>query len=76
MAALGKILDGEVNPSGKTVDTYIYDLTQSPVYNNVGHFGYTNVDDLKAEILAADDAYQGVMAFVNYSEGIYLGYKF
>lgn len=76
MSALGRILDGEVNPSGKTVDTYIYDLTQSPVYNNVGHFGYTNVDDLKAEILAADDAYQGVMAFVNYSEGIYLGYKF
>lgn len=76
MSALGKILDGEVNPSGKTVDTYIYDLTQSPVYNNVGHFGYTNVDDLKAEILAADDAYQGVIAFVDYVEGIYMGYKF
>ncbi len=76
MAALGEILSGAVNPSGRTVDTYVYDLTATPVYNNVGNFSYTNVEDLKAAFTEADEAYQGTIAFVNYVEGIYLGYKF
>lgn len=76
MAALGEILNGSVNPSGRTVDTYVYDLTTTPTYNNYGSFTYNNVDDLKAELTAADEAYQGVLSFVNYVEGIYVGYKF
>jgi len=76
MAALGEILNGSVNPSGRTVDTYVYDLTSTPTYHNYGNFPYSNVDDLKAEILEADESYQGGMAFVNYVEGIYVGYKF
>ncbi|BFL47967.1 glycoside hydrolase family 3 N-terminal domain-containing protein [Lactonifactor longoviformis] len=76
MAALGEILNGSVNPSGRTVDTYVYDLTSTPTYNNYGSFLYNNVDDLKAELTEADEAYQGVLSFVNYVEGIYVGYKF
>lgn len=76
MAALGEILNGSVNPSGRTVDTYVYDLTDTPTYNNYGSFVYNNVDDLKAEFTAADQAYQGVLSFINYVEGIYVGYKF
>ena len=76
MAALGEILKGDVNPSGKTVDTYVYDLTAAPNYNNTGNFAYSNVEDLKEAFTEADDAYQGNIAFVNYVEGIYLGYKF
>lgn len=76
MAALGEILNGSVNPSGKTVDTYVYDLMSTPTYNNYGNFSYTNVDDLKEAIYAADESYQGGMAFVNYVEDIYVGYKF
>lgn len=76
MSALGRILSGEVNPSGKTVDTYIYDLAQSPVYNNIGNFSYNNVEDLKAAFTEADEAYQGNIAFLDYAENIYLGYKF
>lgn len=76
MGALGDILSGAVNPSGKTVDTYVYDLTATPAYHNTGDFSYTNVEALKAELTEADDAYQGNIAFVNYSEGIYVGYKF
>lgn len=76
MAALGDILNGTVNPSGRTVDTYVYDLTQTPYYNNFGGFTYNNVSDLQADLTEKDPAYQGVVSFVNYSEGIYVGYRF
>ena len=58
MAALGEIINGSVNPSGKTVDTYVKDLTQTPYYNNIGAFAYNNVDDLKEAIAASDTAYE------------------
>lgn len=76
MAALGNILNGTVNPSGRTVDTYVYDVTQTPYYNNYGNFTYNNVSDLQAALTEADPDYQGVVAFVNYVEGIYVGYRF
>lgn len=76
MEALGKIISGEVNPSGKTADTYIYDLTKAPNYNNTGNFTFTNVEDLTKAFAEADEAFQGALGFVNYTEGIYLGYKF
>ena len=76
MAALGEILNGSINPSGKTVDTYVYDLKDTPTYNNYGNFPFTNVEDLKAELTEADEAYEGGLPFVNYVEGIYVGYKF
>lgn len=73
---LAEVIRGDVNPSGRTIDTFTYELEASPVFNNFGNFSYTNVDDLKAEITEADPAYQGNIAFVNYVESIYLGYKF
>ena len=76
MNALGEILNGTVNPSGKTVDTYVYDLTDTPSYHNFGSFVYNNVDELVEANLAVDPGYQGVQGFVNYTEGIYVGYKF
>ena len=76
MAALGKVIKGDVNPSGKTVDTYLYDLTSAPTFNNIGNFSYSNVNDLREAIVKADASYPGNLAFVNYVEGIYNGYKF
>lgn len=67
--ALGSILSGEVNPSGRLVDTYVYDLTKTPTYNNFGNFQYTNSSD----VTGSDES---TAAFVNYVEGIYVGYKF
>ena len=75
-AALGEILNGTVNPSGRTVDTYVKDLMATPYINNIGNMAYTNVDDLKQTIAAADPAYEGNIAFANYVEGIYVGYKY
>ena len=75
MSGLGKIINGSVNPSGRTVDTFVKDLTATPTFNNIGNFSYNNVADLK-EALTLDVAYEGNMSFVNYVEGIYVGYKF
>ena len=75
-AALGEILSGTINPSGKTVDTFVKDLMNTPYINNIGNHAYTNVDDLKQTIAAADGAYEGNIAFANYVEGIYVGYKY
>ena len=70
--ALGEILAGTVNPSGKTSDTFLYDLKQAPTWNNIGDFDYDNMDEF------ASEAFGGTTAptFVNYVEGIYVGYKF
>jgi beta-glucosidase len=65
-----------VNPSGKTADTFVKDLFNTPTSNNMGNYAYTNVDDLKETIAAEDAAYEGNIGFVNYVEGIYVGYKF
>lgn len=75
-AALGEIINGSVNPSGKTVDTYVRDLTATPYYNNIGNHSYNNVKDLNDQGVAADPSSMGNLSFVNYVEGIYVGYKF
>ena len=64
VAALGKILSGEVNPSGKTVDTMPYDHKEIPSYyyaNRPGTFEYADKTEAK---------------YVDYVEGIYVGYKY
>ena len=75
-AALGEIINGSVNPSGKTVDTYVRDLKDTPYYNNIGNHSYNNVQDLNEQGVAADASSMGNLSFVNYVEGIYVGYKF
>lgn len=71
-AALGEIMNGTVNPSGKTADTFVKDLTKTPAFNNVGDFKYDNAKEF--EIQSA----RGLRSprFVNYVEGIYVGYRF
>lgn len=73
-ASLGSIITGEVNPSGKTSDTFVYDLTATPYWNNIGNFSYDNMEEFKVY-----NKYQKtdiVPCFVNYVEGIFVGYKF
>lgn len=67
--ALGSVLCGEVNPSGRLVDTYVYDLKSTPTYNNYGNYEYTNSEEITGSP-------ENVAKFVNYVEGIYVGYKF
>ena len=72
--ALGSILCGDVNPSGRTIDTFVYDLTKTPTWNNFGNFNYTNMDEFV--VPASKFSSEAVPSFVNYVEGIYVGYKF
>lgn len=67
--ALAKILSGDVNPSGHTPDIYVRTLRNDPTYYNFGNFEYTNGTDL--------DTYLGASVyFVEYEEGIYMGYRY
>ena len=59
--SLGKVLTGEINPSGRLVDTYAYDVSSAPASENFGDYKYDNINGT---------------AFINYEEGIYVGYRY
>lgn len=64
LAAVGEILVGDVNPSGRLVDTYVYDNFSAPAIQNFGDYRFT---------------FNGTLSdysYVNYAEGIYVGYKY
>ena len=75
---LGRIVAGQVNPSGHAADTFVYDLTAAPYFNNIGDFAYTGADELAyttTDLFGAGEV-SVTPHFVNYVEGIYVGYKF
>ena len=78
MTALGEIINGSVNPSGHTADTYLYDLTAAPTWNHSGNSGnhLYAAKDLVKTLGREDSTFNGVISFVDYVEGIYMGYKF
>ena len=67
--AVGEILAGEVNPSGRLVDTYAYDETSAPSFNNIGEFPYSN-----SEFDYEKDTWH--YKYINYAESIYVGYRY
>ena len=74
----GKLVSGQANPSGKLIDTFVYDLTATPTWNNFGNFVYDNMDEFTYEtsMWGSDTVIYTVPSFVNYVESIYVGYKF
>lgn len=76
--SLGAVVAGTVNPSGKTSDTFVYDLTATPTYNNFGNFLYDNMDEFAAtsKNFGTGEEEATIPSFVNYVEGIYVGYRF
>lgn len=86
-AALGKVLSGEVNPSGRLTDTWATDFTKNPSYVNFNVLG-------RADIMGSGVPYgkdgngttTGYTQYqydgetidtwaVGYEEGIYVGYR-
>lgn len=76
--ALGKILCGEVNPSGKTSDLWSFDFTKDSTYPNFGEFEYNNVTFMPQGFEAMTGMVPANMPhkFINYDEGIYYGYRY
>lgn len=58
--SLANVLKGNINPSGRLTDTYAYDASSSPASENFGDYKYKNLNK----------------AFIEYQEGIYVGYRF
>ncbi|MEK4149879.1 glycoside hydrolase family 3 N-terminal domain-containing protein [Robertmurraya sp. FSL W8-0741] len=73
--SLGKVLSGEVNPSGKTVDIYTKDLLDPPAMINFGDFDYV-IENADGSYAQAFDSSNVPLKYVDYSEGIYVGYRF
>ncbi|MFB9954179.1 beta-glucosidase [Cellulomonas denverensis] len=78
--ALGRILSGDINPSGRTADVWAADFTADPTFVNFGDFQYENlsvsypvsaVESATSNATVTDEA-----TFVNYAEGIYIGYRY
>lgn len=80
--ALGRVITGEVNPSGRTVDTWAVDFTQNPSYR---------IFNTRTNDLAQGEDGNGTMTgytrysvngepvntwSVGYEEGIYVGYRY
>lgn len=82
LEALGKVLTGEVNPSGRTVDTWAVDFTENP--------SYTIFNTTTSETAQGKDGNGTMTGYTQYSvdgelvntwsvgyeEGIYVGYRY
>lgn len=66
MYAIGEVLNGTVNPSGRLVDTYAYDSTSAPSFANMGDYTIMNAN---AEVERSDK-------YIVYGEDIYVGYRY
>ncbi|MBU4214136.1 MAG: glycoside hydrolase family 3 C-terminal domain-containing protein, partial [Actinobacteria bacterium] len=78
--ALGAILAGQVNPSGRTADVWAADFTKDPTFPNFGAFLYDNIA-ASYPVSAVESATSNATVtseapFVNYAEGIYVGYRY
>ncbi|MCD7753020.1 MAG: glycoside hydrolase family 3 C-terminal domain-containing protein [Clostridiales bacterium] len=73
--AVGEVLAGIVNPSGRTSDTFAYEVESAPSYYSLGDYDYTNIEWANTNPIAAGtdpDNYH----YVDYIEGIYVGYRY
>lgn len=74
-ASLGKVLAGELNPSGRTVDVFATDVLDAPAAKNFGDFRYV-LDNGDGSYSVAADKNNVALTYVDYVEGIYVGYRY
>ena len=72
--SMAKILAGDVNPSGRTVDTYYANFSVDPVAQNFGEYQYANSSEIV--MTGQRGANEFNPEYLEYEEGIYMGYRF
>lgn len=85
-AAVGRLLSGQVNPSGKTADIYPADFTKDPTFYNIGRNAIEPVtptrDNPDITPIAGGNQYVDQNGnplygyYADYEEGIYVGYRY
>lgn len=70
VSAVGKVLNGSINPSGKTVDTYSRNFKNDPSWQNFGNNMVLNGNRYTTNGTNRNAYY------VEYEEGIYVGYRY
>lgn len=84
MNSLARIIAGDINPSGRTAATWARDFTANPTFVNFGNFNYENltvyfptatIDRITFEMATPDWLQSGKAPFVNFAEGIFVGYR-
>ena len=73
--AFGSLLNGDVNPSGRTVDIYSKDFKKDPTWQNFGDGSQTNNGEGNTAFLENGTAVSGYN-MLTYEEGVYLGYRY
>ena len=79
MSAVGKILSGEINPSGRLSDTFWNKHSYNPVMVNFGVNQYANAGEFSSQLPTTNgNSYTGMnyTTYVMYQEGIYVGYRY
>lgn len=71
--SLGRILNGDVNPSGRIPDTYARDFKKDPTWFNFGNNLIPNGQDY---LSVKDKKTTYIYSYVDYEEGIYVGYRY
>jgi len=81
--SVAKILSGEINPSGRTANIYPSDFTSDPSFVNFSdddycnqQYGYSNKFDSQYSNISSSNSDFKAAYFVQYEEGIYVGYKY
>lgn len=72
--ALGKLLTGESNFSGRTVDLYSRDFTKDPTWQNFGDNTQVNGGANGSTFMEGANATSD--SYVAYEEGVYMGYRY
>jgi len=75
MNSVARALKGDVNPSGRLVDTYAYDLTSAPSYSNLNDFAYSDGAYTAIEGFSGMES-EFYYGYTDYTEDIYVGYRY
>jgi len=75
-STLSELLDGDVNPSGRTVDTWEADMTKDPSYLSLGEHTYSNYTFDKPGMAPGMGSTTMNALYNEYQEGVYMGYRY